>query len=112
MHRVLGVSQFTAFVTPQIHPSYIRSQTTVESKSPQDLMFRLLQLEQRFEAYYTLYEEELAEIKDNLRQLREDILSFGSDLEVSLDEERLAAPSDGNTAESDKSSNPSQDLSV
>ena len=75
-------------------------------------MFRLLQLEQRFESYTALYEEELAEIKDNLRQLREDILELGRDLEAESDEENLVKSSDGNRVQSDTLSNSSNDLSV
>lgn len=44
------------------------------SENLADLMVRLLQLEQRFESYFKLYEEELGEIKDTLRSLREDVL--------------------------------------
>jgi hypothetical protein len=44
------------------------------SKNLADLMVRLLQLEQRFESYFKLYEEELGEIKDTLQSLREDVL--------------------------------------
>ncbi len=84
----------------------------MESKSAKDLMFRLLQLEQRFESYSALYEEELAEIKDNLRRLREDILELGRDLEAELDVENLPASSDGNKMQSDVVSNSPNDLSV
>jgi len=84
----------------------------MKSKSTKDLMFRLLQLEQRFESYTALYEEELAEIKDNLRQLREDILELGRDLEAESDEENLVKSSDGNRVQSDTLSNSSNDLSV
>ena len=84
----------------------------MKSKSTKDLMFRLLQLEQRFESYTALYEEELAEIKDNLRQLREDILELGRDLEAESDEENLVKSSDGNRVQSDTLSNSPNDLSV
>ena len=38
------------------------------------LATRLLELEQKFESYRTIHEEELREIKATLDQLREDIL--------------------------------------
>ena len=47
-----------------------------------DVALRLLELEQRFEAYCTLHEEELREIKATLNQLREDTLRLHRDLET------------------------------
>lgn len=84
----------------------------MESKSAKDLMFRLLQLEQRFESYTALYEEELSEIKHNLRQLREDILGLSRDLDAELDMKDLVTSSDGNKGQSDMVNNSSNDLSV
>lgn len=84
----------------------------MESKSAKDLMFRLLQLEQRFESYTALYEEELAEIKHNLRHLREDILGLSRNLEAEPDVENLETSSDGNRAQGDTLNNSSNDLSV
>jgi hypothetical protein len=46
----------------------------MESEAMNDIAFRLLELEQRFEAYCTLYEEELRDIEAKLRELREDAL--------------------------------------
>ncbi len=40
---------------------------------------RLLELEQKFESYCTIHDEELKEIKTTLDQLREDILSNNLD---------------------------------
>ena len=62
-----------------------------------DIALRLLKLEQRFESYCTLHEEELREIKATLSQLRKDILSLHRDLETGLDkddEDDLAAVPD------------------
>jgi hypothetical protein len=86
----------------------------MESKSKKDLMFRLLQLEQQFESYCALYEEELAEINDSLRQLREDILRLGRDLEPEPNEDILGASADGKVLRRDASDSGSlsNDLSV
>ena len=46
----------------------------------EDLALRLLELEQRFNSYCVLHEEELAEIRHALQQLREDILRLHQDL--------------------------------
>jgi len=54
----------------------------MESKAVNGVAFRLLELEQRFESYCTLHEEELREIKATLNQLREDILRLHQDLET------------------------------
>lgn len=43
------------------------------------LAMRLLELEQKFESYRTIHEEELKEIKITLDQLREDILRNNQD---------------------------------
>lgn len=43
------------------------------------MMYRLLQLEQRFEAYRVRHAEEIAEIQTALQQLRVDILSLTSE---------------------------------
>jgi hypothetical protein len=44
----------------------------MEAKAVSSIALRLLQIEQRFESYCTLYEEELREIKVALNQLREE----------------------------------------
>lgn len=54
----------------------------MNTKAVNDIALRLLKLEQRFEAYCTLHEEELREIKATLNQLREDILRRHRDLET------------------------------
>ena len=54
----------------------------MDAKAVNDIALRLLELEQRFEAYCTLHEEELREIKATLNQLREDILRRHRDLET------------------------------
>lgn len=41
-----------------------------------DIAFRLLELEQRFDSYTSLYEEELDEIAAGFNRLRQDILSL------------------------------------
>lgn len=43
------------------------------------LAMRLLELEQKFESYCSIHEEELKEIKTTLDQLREDILKIEQD---------------------------------
>ena len=48
----------------------------MESKDKVDLLVRLLQLEQRFESYSRLYDEEMDEIKETLLSLREDVLKL------------------------------------
>lgn len=40
----------------------------------EELAFRLLELEQRFDSYTSLYEEELGEIAGALDRLRQDVL--------------------------------------
>ena len=72
----------------------------MESKAINDISLRLLELEQRFESYCTLHEEELREIKVTLKQLREDILRLGRDLETDQDEGAAAAGRDGVSMES------------
>lgn len=77
----------------------------MESKAANDIGLRLLELEQRFEAYCTLHEEELREIKATLNQLREDTLRLHRDLETDQDQgDFIAVPDDGvsgqNTPES------------
>ncbi len=57
----------------------------MESRPTKDLALRLLELEQRFESYCTLHEEELAEIRSVLLQLREDFLKASRDLETASD---------------------------
>jgi hypothetical protein len=47
----------------------------MESEAAAKLAMRLLELEQRFESYCALHEEELKEIQCTLNQLRADILS-------------------------------------
>jgi hypothetical protein len=52
-----------------------------------DIALRLLELEQRFESYCSLHEEELREIKATLSQLRKDVLGLNQDLEVGQEED-------------------------
>ena len=54
----------------------------MESKTVSSVALRLLQIEQRFESYCTLYEEELREIKVALNQLREDVLKLQRSVET------------------------------
>lgn len=46
------------------------------SNEAQLLAMRLLELQQRFEAYVALHEEELREIKVTLKELRKDLLQL------------------------------------
>jgi phage shock protein A len=66
----------------------------MEAKVVSDIALRLLKLEQRFESYCTLHEEELREIKATLGQLRKDILSLHRDLETGPDKDDLVAVPD------------------
>ncbi|MBN1317067.1 MAG: hypothetical protein JXA42_16415 [Anaerolineales bacterium] len=43
---------------------------------------RLLELEQRFESYCTLYEEEMKEIRSTLTEMREELLNQIHQMEV------------------------------
>jgi hypothetical protein len=52
----------------------------MELESAATLALRLLELEQRFESYWTLHEEETREIKATLDQLRAEILSLNRNL--------------------------------
>ena len=54
----------------------------MEAKTVSSIALRLLQIEQRFESYCTLYEEELREIKVALNQLREDVLKLHRSVEA------------------------------
>ena len=54
----------------------------MEEKAVSGIALRLLQIEQRFESYCTLHEEELREIKATLDQLREDVLALHRSLET------------------------------
>ena len=61
-----------------------------------DIALRLLELEQRFESYCSLHEEELREIKATLSQLRKDILEPSQGLDVGQEEDdpRVAVDDD------------------
>ncbi|RPI54516.1 MAG: hypothetical protein EHM56_06165 [Chloroflexi bacterium] len=48
----------------------------MDAKAATALPLRLLELEQRFESYCTLHEEELKEIRSTLNQLRADMLAL------------------------------------
>jgi len=54
----------------------------MESKSVGDIALRLLKLEQKFDSYCALYEDELREMRVALGQLREDLLSLQRDVET------------------------------
>jgi hypothetical protein len=77
----------------------------MESKAAKDMAFRLLELEQRFESYCTLHDEELAEIKEALQQLREVILKSGRNLGTDFDESNPAAALDGGVSEAGTAEN-------
>jgi len=77
----------------------------MESKSVNGIALRLLELEQRFDSFCALYEDELREMRVALRRLREDILSLQRDVEAGrCVNERLSALggdiSDDNASES------------
>ncbi len=55
----------------------------VKTMTASDAALRLLELEQRFESYCILHEEELREIKATLSQLRKDILELHREMEAS-----------------------------
>ncbi|HSJ54620.1 MAG TPA: hypothetical protein VLC52_12850 [Anaerolineae bacterium] len=52
----------------------------MDAKAATALAMRLLELEQRFESYCTLHEEELKEIRSTLNQLRADMLALSRTL--------------------------------
>ena len=115
---VLFCSLFLKFV--HLDPSFfnlrLKMELTiiVESETTSALMFRLLQLEQRFESYCTLHEEELAEIKDTLWQLREAILRLSRNLAEEPAEEGGVTPphNDGSILRGDTASSFADDLSL
>lgn len=83
----------------------------MESTAAKDMALRLLKLEQRFESYCTLHDEELAEIKETLQQLREDILKSGRNPGTDPDEGNPVAAPDYSISEADTAENP-PDLSL
>ena len=54
----------------------------MESKSVSGIALRLLELEQKFDSFCALYEDELREMQVALRRLREDLLSLQRDVEA------------------------------
>jgi hypothetical protein len=84
----------------------------MEPKVAKDIPFRLLELEQRFESYCTLHEEELAEIKETLRCLREDVLRLVRDLGTHLDGDGLGTTPESNLPRADTSGNIHDELSL
>jgi hypothetical protein len=79
----------------------------MESRTANDIALRLLELEQRFESYCALHEEELREIQATLNQLREDILRLGRGPETDLEEDDLAVvPGDDVSGEDTRESPP------
>ncbi len=48
----------------------------MNTSEAQSLAMRLLELQQRFESYVILHEEELREIKATLREMRRDVLQL------------------------------------
>ncbi len=67
---------------------------------------QLLELEQKFESYCAINEEELKQIKMTLEQLREDILSGNQDYSTITNEAHLVvdslSDSSGNSGEKDE----------
>jgi argininosuccinate lyase len=67
---------------------------------------QLLELEQKFESYCAINEEELKQIKMTLEQLREDILSGNQDYSTITNETHLVvdslSDSSGNSGEKDE----------
>jgi hypothetical protein len=78
----------------------------MESKTASSIALRLLQIEQRFESYCTLYEEELREIKVALNQLREDVLKLHRSVEADGKYDFVVIP------ETESSEENPEDLSV
>ena len=52
----------------------------MDAKTASALALRLLEMEQRFESYCTLHEEELKEIRSTLNQLRTEVLAWSRTL--------------------------------
>ena len=69
----------------------------MKSNEQLDILVRLLQLEQRFESYSRLYDDEMEEIRETLLRLREDILKLAQAPEENLAvvEELLQTDGDG-----------------
>jgi hypothetical protein len=85
----------------------------MEPKAPKDLSLRLLEVEQRFESYCLLHEEELTEIKKILLELREDILKSSRDLDPVLSGQGAhPVPADNGGAQTSVSRTVCDDLSV
>ena len=78
----------------------------MDSKTTKAVALRLLELEQRFESYCALHEEELREIKATLNQLREDILRLERDPETGLVEDDLAVVPSAGTPREDTPESP------
>lgn len=69
----------------------------MKSNEQLDILVRLLQLEQRFESYSRLYDEEMEEIRETLLRLREDVLKLAqaSEEDLAVDEELLQTDGEG-----------------
>lgn len=64
----------------------------MDAKTASALGLRLLELEQRFESYCTLHEEELKEIRSTLKQLRAEMLALSRDVSAPDDAQAETAP--------------------
>ena len=79
----------------------------MDAKEVSDIALRLLKLEQRFESYCALHEEELREIEATLNQLRKDVLGLHRDLETDQDKyDHVAVPDDDVSGEDVLESSP------
>ncbi len=71
----------------------------MKEKSASNIALRLLQIEQRFESYCTLHEEELREIRSTLNQLREEVLELQRSVETGDDNPGFATVSEVESSE-------------
>lgn len=67
----------------------------MKSNEKLDILVRLLQLEQRFESYSRLYDEEMDEIRGTLLRLREDVLKLAQVSEENLVADKELLQTDG-----------------
>ena len=85
----------------------------MDRKDIADLLVRLLQLEQRFESYSRLYEEEMGEIRETLLHLREDALKLAQASEENLNTGEPQSSEDGHSLKEEPSLDHfSDDLSI
>ena len=84
----------------------------MEPGTLENLMVRLLELEQRFDSYYALHETELEEIKAAMSQLRGNILGLSRELDTELGKSASAPARPGESSEGGYSNFSSDEMSI